>query len=98
MPQYPLAPVPGGTTTTLDVTAATVIKNAPGRLFTVSVLVAGTAAGAVYDSVATTGNTAANQIGVIADVAGPINFNAMPTAAGIVVVPGTGQTLAVSWS
>lgn len=98
MAQYPLVPAPGGIATTLDITAATVIKSSPGRLFTVSVVVAGSAVGSVYDSASTTGNTAANQIGVIADVAGPINFNAMPTAAGIVVVPGTGQTLAVSWS
>lgn len=98
MPQYPLVPAPGGTATTLNVTTATVIKSSPGRLFTVSVLVAGSAAGAVYDSTSTSGNTAANQIGVIPDAAGVVNFNAMPTANGIVVAPGTGQTLAVSWS
>lgn len=98
MPQYPLAPVPGGTATTLDVTAATIIKNSPGRLFTISVVVAGSAAGAVYDSASTSGNTAANQIGVIPNTAGPVSFNAMPTATGIVVAPGTGQTVTVSWS
>lgn len=99
MPQYPLAPIPGGTATTLDITAAQIIKNSPGRVFTVSVLVAGSTAGAVYDSVSLTGNTAANQIGVVPDTAAaPLNFNAMPTANGIVVIPGTGQTLAVSWS
>ena len=98
MPQYPLVPVPGGTSTTLSITAATVIKASPGRLFTVSVIVAGSAAGAVYDNTATTGNSAANQIGVVPNTAGVINFNAMPTANGIVVAPGTGQTLAVSFS
>lgn len=98
MAQYPLAPVPGGTATTLDITAATVIKSSPGRVFTISVVVAGSAAGAVYDATSTSGNTAANQIGVVPNTAGIINFNAMPTAAGIVVAPGTGQTLAVSWS
>jgi hypothetical protein len=98
MPQYPLAPVPGGTATTLDITAATVVKSSPGRVFTVSVLVAGSAAGGVYDNTLTTGNTVANQIGVIPNTAGVINFNAMPTTNGIVVTPGTGQTLAISWS
>lgn len=96
---YPLVPVPGGTATTLNITAVTIIKSSPGRVFTVSVLVAGSAAGAVYDSNSLTGNSAANQIGVIPNTAAaPINFNAMPTATGIVVAPGTGQTLAVSWS
>lgn len=94
----PLAPLPGGTNTTLDITAAAVIKASPGRVYTVSVLVAGSAAGGVYDNTLTTGNTVANQIGVIPNTAGVLNFNAMPTAAGIVVVPGTGQTLAISWS
>lgn len=100
MPQYPLVPVPGGTATTLDITAATVIKSSPGRVFTISVIVAGTGVGAVYDSVSTSGNTAANQIGVIPDTAGGgiYNFNAIPTTNGIVVAPGTGQTIAVSWS
>lgn len=98
MAQYPLVPVQGGTATTLSITAATVIKSSPGRVFTVSVVVDGSAAGGVYDNTATTGNTAANQIGVVPNTAGVINYNAMPTANGIVVVPGTGQTLAVSWS
>jgi hypothetical protein len=99
MAQYPLAPIPGGTATTFNITAAAIIKSSPGRVWTVSVLVAGSTAGAVYDSTSTSGNTAANQIGVIPDTAAaPINFNAMPTANGIVVVPGTGQTLAISWS
>jgi hypothetical protein len=100
MAQYPLAPIPGGTTNTLDITAATVIKSSPGRVWTISVVVAGSAAGAVYDSVSTTGNTAANQIGVTPTTAGaaPINFNAFPCLNGIVVAPGTGQTLSIAWS
>jgi hypothetical protein len=100
MPQYPLAPIPGGTTTTLDITTATVIKSSPGRVFTVSVVSGtGSTAGAVYDATSTSGNTVANQVGVIAAAVGaPINFNAAPTANGIVVVPPTGYTIAVSWS
>lgn len=96
--QYPLVPSPGGTATTLDVTAATVIKASPGRVYTVSVVTAGTTAGAVYDSILTTGNTVANQIGAIPDVAGPLNFNAFPCVNGIVVVPGAAQVLSIAWS
>lgn len=98
MPQYPLVPQPGGTQTTLDITAATLIKALPGRIYTVSVLVAGSAAGAVYDAIATTGNTVADQVAVLPNTVGVINTNAWPCANGIVVVPGTGQTVAVAWS
>lgn len=99
MAQYPLAPIPGGTTNTLDITAATVIKGSPGRVWTVSVIVAGSTAGAVYDSISATGNTVANQIGVVPDTAAaPISFNAFPCLIGIVVAPGTGQTLSIAWS
>lgn len=95
----PLAPLPGGTTTTLNVTAPAIIKASPGRVFTVSVIVQGSSTyGAVYDSNSLSGNTTANQIGVIANTTNPIDFNAMPTATGIVVAPGAGQTLTVSWS
>lgn len=97
MPQYPLVPQPGGVAATLNVTTATVIKSAPGRVYTVSVLVAG-AAGAIYDSTSTSGNTAANQVGAIPAVAGPLNFNAFPCANGIVVAPGAAQVLSISWS
>lgn len=96
--QNALGPLPGGNTRTLDITVATVIKATAGRVYTVSVLVAGSTTGAVYDNTATTGNTAANQIGTIPDTVGQYAFNGFPTSSGIVVVPGTGQTLAVSWS
>ena len=98
MPQYPLVPQPGGTQSTLDITAATVIKALPGRLYTISVVVAGSAAGAVYDATSTTGNTAADEIAPIPNTVGVINTNAWPCANGIVVAPGTGQTVAVAWS
>lgn len=99
MPQYPLAPIPGGTTSTLDITAATVIKSSPGRVFTVSVMVAaGSAVGAIYDSVSTTGNSITNQLAPIPEAIGTYNINAAPTSTGIVVVPPTGSTVSVSWS
>lgn len=97
MPQYPLVPQPGGVASTLDVTTATVIKASPGRVYTVSVLVAG-AAGAIYDSTSTSGNSAANQIGVIPAAVGPVNLNAFPCANGIVVAPGAAQVLSIAWS
>lgn len=96
--QNQLGPLPGGNTRTLNITAATAIKTTAGRLYTVAVVVAGSTNGAVYDNNVTTGNTAANQIGVIPDALGQVPFYGFPTSNGIVVVPGTGQTLSVSWS
>jgi hypothetical protein len=96
---YPLVPIPGGTTTTLDITTATVIKNSAGRVFQISVMgAAGSAVGAIYDSTSTSGNSAANQVAVIPEAIGTYPFYAVPTAAGIVVVPPTGSTISVSWS
>ncbi|MGG5541954.1 hypothetical protein P4G95_09135 [Burkholderia vietnamiensis] len=97
MPQY-FPPHPGGNVTSLNVTATTVIKSAPGRIYTVSVVVAGSAAGGVYDNSATSGNVAANQVGVIPQAIGTYQFYGMPTATGIVIVPPTGATLSVSWA
>ena len=80
-----------------NITAATVVKASPGYAAAVSVIVAGSAAGAVYDSAATTGNSAANQIAVIPNTVGVITLR-WPTDYGFTVVPGTGQTLAVSYA
>lgn len=86
-----------GSTTTKNITAATLLRAAgPGRVCKVSVIVAGSAAGTVND-VATTGAAAvANQIAAIPNTIGVISVD-MPCALGMVVVPGTGQTLAVSF-
>lgn len=64
-----------------------------GRLRTFSVIVAG-AAGAIYDAV----GVAANQLAVIPAAVGVTNFvGGWPCTAGLYIVPGAGQTLAVSW-
>lgn len=85
-----------GLSSTLNLTAAAVVKPVTGRVQRVVVLVAGSAAGAVYDSNSTSGNTAANQVASIPNVVGSYLID-FPCAQGIVVVPGTGQTLAVSY-
>lgn len=79
-----------------NITAATAVKAAAGTVLTVNVVVAGSAAGAVHD-VATTGAVAAaNQIAALPASIGTYTLN-WPCAAGIVLVPGTGQTLSVSF-
>ena len=89
--------LPGGNRAALNVTAATVLKNAPGICVSVAVIVAGSVAGAVYDSNSTTGNSAANQFGTIPNTVGAYTFN-WPCGSGITAAPGTGQTLAVSFT
>lgn len=95
--KYNAVTVGKGTVTVKNITAATVVKAVGGRVAKVSVLVAGSAPGAVYDRATTSGVGVTNQVAVIGNTAGVLDID-MPCSAGIVVVPGTGQTLAVSYS
>jgi|APCry1669188910_1035180.scaffolds.fasta_scaffold00198_5 hypothetical protein len=75
--------------------AATLVKLGAGRIAVISITVAGSANGHVYDTntAAGTGNpifTIPNTIGVI--------FVNLPVSVGLVVAPGTGQTVTVSYS
>lgn len=97
MPQNPIVPRQGGSASVLNITAATVIKAKPGTLFRIAVNTAGSAAGAAYDASATSGNTAANLIAGIPNAAGVISLE-WPCNNGILIVPGTGQVLSVSFS
>lgn len=76
-------------------TAATVVKTSAGRIATISVIVAGSADGAVYDSVAT-GNTS-KPLFVIPMTVGVYVVN-LPASFGITIAPGTGQTVSGSFS
>lgn len=87
-----------GIRSTEKITTPTVVKAVPGRVVNVSVLVAGSADGMVYDSASIAQTNALWVIPMNAKSDGePYNVN-MPCDSGILVVPGTGQTLAVSWS
>lgn len=65
------------------------------RLVRVNVTTAG-AAGAVYDAANATGAVAANLIGVIPAVVGPVLFD-WPLLNGLYVVPGAAQVCNVSY-
>jgi hypothetical protein len=78
-----------------DLTAATVLKTTAGRVCNVVVTVAGSAPGSVYDSNTTTGTS--KKLFVIPNTTGVYVVN-MPTRIGLLVVPGTGQTVTVSYS
>ena len=86
-----------GTSSTLDVSAATVIKAAAGRSYRVSVVTAGSAAGTLNDCATTGAAATANQVGTIPATVGTYVFN-WPHATGIVLVPGTSQVLAISYT
>jgi len=83
--------------THLNITAATVVKATPGTAVIVNVLVVGTGTGTINDCATTGAVATANEVFVIPEAVGsyPVHF---PCAVGIVVTPGTGQTLAVSYN
>lgn len=84
-----------GAQSTSQIAAAAVLKTAAGRVAQVSVTVAGSVPGFVYDANQITG--ASNILYTIPNVVGVYAVN-MPANVGIVVSPGTGQTVTVSWS
>lgn len=86
-----------GIRNSLGVTSGTVLKSQAGQVAKVSVIVAGSAVGGVYDRASTSGVAAGNQLYVIPNTVGVYDVN-MPAANGITVVPGTGQTVAISWA
>ena len=87
----------GGVNVAYRLTAATVVKASPGRCITVSVIVAGTATGTANDVTNTAGVAVANQFGTIPNTVGVYNFE-WPCLSGIVIVPGTGQTVSVAFN
>lgn len=78
-----------------NVTAATVVRTGAGRICRVSVVVAGSAAGSVYDANSTTDTS--RKIAVIPNTAGVIDVS-LPVQYGVMIVPGTGMTVAGSFS
>lgn len=85
-----------GQSSTLNITAATVVKATPGRLVRINVTVAG-AAGTANDCATTGAAAAANVICAIPAVVGVINIE-WPCATGIVITPGAAQVVSVSYT
>lgn len=75
--------------------SAAVVKSSAGRIANISVIVAGSASGFVYDSAAT-GNTT-KPLFVIPMTVGVYVVN-LPASFGITISPGTGQTVSGSFS
>ena len=88
---------PFATKSAKGLTAATVVKASAGYVASVSVTVAGSVPGSVND-VATTGAAgAANVVYTVPNTVGTYAVN-FPVDTGIVVVPGTGQTIAIAYA
>lgn len=85
-----------GSSVSFNITAPTVVKASPGRVAKVSVIVAGSTAGTINDVLTTGAAGVANQLATIPETVGLYDID-MPTSRGIVVVPGTGMTVAVSY-
>ena len=86
-----------GNAVSFNITSPTVIKTGVGRVARVSVIVAGSTNGTINDVATTGGAAAANQLYTIVDTVGNYVVD-MPVSTGLVVVPGTGMTVAVSYS
>jgi hypothetical protein len=76
-------------------TAPTIIKISGGRIARVSVIVAGSAVGTVYDGASL--SATASPLYIIPNTVGVVEVN-MPANVGILVAPGTGQKVSVSFS
>lgn len=87
----------GGISSRLNMTAATVVKAAAGRIVKVNVMVAGSGTGSVNNCATTGAVAAANAVFVIPTTVGTYDVD-FPCSTGIVVTPGTGQTIAVSYA
>ena len=88
-----------GNQSLLNVTTATgptVVKATPGRVAKVNVITAGAAVGGVYDQNVVT-PLSASQLLVIPTAVGTIDVD-FPTLIGIMVSPGAGQLIAISFT
>ena len=84
-----------GASSYTNITTATLVKSGQGRIARLIVVVAGSATGAVYDAAASTDTS--NQLLTIPTTVGIGEVN-IPVNNGIVVAPGTGQTVAIVYS
>lgn len=78
-----------------NLTSATLVQLGQGRVAMVSVTVAGSATGRIYDT--NSASSTSNPIYVIPNTVGVVFVN-MPVGIGLVVAPGTGQAVTISYS
>jgi hypothetical protein len=86
-----------GSKTKLNISTQQVLKTAPGRVYRLIVVTAGSTNGTVSDAATVGAVAAANLIFEIPNTVGAYEIN-WPYFAGLIVTPGTGQVIAVNWS
>lgn len=86
-----------GTAASLGITAPILISGEAGRLVNIYVIVAGTTVGAAHDASTVAAATSANQLFTIPNTVGITQVN-IPYASGLVIIPGTGQSVNVTYS
>jgi len=86
-----------GTQTSVTVTAATLIFSGPGYLVNFSVTVAGSGAGTIYNASATGSTSASNALCAVPATVGVIKVGQV-FSTGLVVTPGSGQSINVTYS
>lgn len=79
-----------------NVTSATYIKSGAGRIARVSVVIVGSANGIIYDAASI--NDTSRAIYKVTFAATGIQVVDLPFQYGLLIIPGTGQTLAGSYS
>lgn len=95
MPQTPYVPRP--TNPSYNLSVATVVKASAGTLWRINVVTAGSTSGTANDCTTTGAAAAGNLICEIPNTVGTIELQ-WPAATGIVIVPGTGQVVSVSYA
>lgn len=77
------------------ITATTLVSGSQGRVASISVIVAGSTSGMIYDS--SSAGSLVNPLALITNTLGVKVIN-MPYNTGIVVTPGTGMSVIISYS
>jgi hypothetical protein len=86
-----------GDKTFLGASESSLVATGAGRLVNLVVSVTGATAGSVHDSATVQGATAANVIAVIPATPGITQIN-VPYSDGLVLLPGAGQTVSITYS
>lgn len=86
-----------GTTTKAAISAATTISGQPGRLVKIIVTTAGSVTGTANDAISVSNASASNVVFTIPNTTGVYEIN-IPVMYGLVVTPGTGQVVTVTYS
>lgn len=97
-PSYEAGPQIGSISTTANIGTAVVIKPSAGTIFAVTLIVAGSTAGAIYDCASIPAAGQGNVICTIPTSGGPLFLLNWPCQNGIVIIPGTGQVVAAKWA